>query len=320
MTPVAQPHSFLPPDVIALVKNAFSRANERVTKQVSQIPFTTEPTLDQMLISALSEFNAPIRLPTSGWTVQIDTHFLGGRAMFHRWEVADIGLMVIFRHQSKTVRSKVALLQSKRLYPDSQTQPDMLDSEYAIGFGRLYASDEEYAEFSQQRVFQFGPDSVYREIQKIDGKGEQWETIREYQQQRGIPVHYLLYHPAELPWSVSVPLAAPLGDSWSRTVGARVVSYNHVVTACRRLHAGGHPTFGMLRNAPESDSQAPGRSLEDFVAGRLISCFEGYIAKPRNDPGLYNLFFNRSGPISAAIAITIDAPNGIDFGTRELPE
>lgn len=320
MTTHPQSHSFLPPDVISFVRSAFSRANERVTRQLSQIPFTTEPALDQMLISALGEFSAPVRLPTFGWTVHIDTHFLGGRWLYGRWEVADIGVLVIFRDRTKIVRSKVALLQSKRLYPVNQNAADSLDPENRVGFGRLYASDEQYAEFAKDRVFEFNEACRYREIEKLDGEGKQWETIRKYQQERGIPVYYLLYNPSVLPWRVSVPLAAPLGESWNRSVGARIVSYDNVVTACDKLSAGGNPTFSMLRSALGSDLMAPGCSLEDFITDRLLGCFEGYIAQPKNDPGLYEVFFNRSGPIAAAIAITIDAPSGIDFGVRQLPE
>jgi hypothetical protein len=67
------------------------------------------------------------RTLTSGWTVRIATHYLGGGRHYgewngweRRWEVADIGVLVMFREAGKLRRTKVALLQSKRLYPDEQ--------------------------------------------------------------------------------------------------------------------------------------------------------------------------------------------------------
>lgn len=49
--------------------------------------------------------------------VDIDVHFIGGGRHWQTWEVADIGLLINFRHVHRLLRSKVVLLQSKRLYP-----------------------------------------------------------------------------------------------------------------------------------------------------------------------------------------------------------
>ena len=59
---------------------------------------------------------------SSGWTVNIATHFLVRGRHFaewpgqRRWEIADIGVRILFRRGGTLLRSKVALLQSKRLY------------------------------------------------------------------------------------------------------------------------------------------------------------------------------------------------------------
>jgi hypothetical protein len=49
--------------------------------------------------------------------------------------------------------------------------------------------------------------------------------------------------------------------------------------------------------------------LEYFIADLLLSCKEGHVAgvNPMIDEDLYTVFNRRSGPISSAIAITIDA-------------
>jgi hypothetical protein len=53
-------------------------------------------------------------------------------------------------------------------------------------------------------------------------------------------------------------------------------------------------------------------TLHNFVADLVIECKEGYIAgtNPMEDRGLFRVLNQRSGAISAAISITIDAPAG----------
>jgi hypothetical protein len=48
--------------------------------------------------------------------------------------------------------------------------------------------------------------------------------------------------------------------------------------------------------------------LEHFVVDLLLNCETGYIARSPSDGGLNYIFNRRSGPISAAITLTIDAP------------
>jgi hypothetical protein len=48
--------------------------------------------------------------------------------------------------------------------------------------------------------------------------------------------------------------------------------------------------------------------LEHFVVDLLLGCETGYIANSPNDSGLNYIFNRRTAPISAALALTIDAP------------
>lgn len=69
-----------------------------------------------------------------------------------------------------------------------------------------------------------------------------------------------------------------------------------------------------LRPEPWSpEGSPPGWLVEHFVADLAIGCQVGYVAAKENDPGLFRIFNRRSGPISAAIAITFDAPPGVDI-------
>ncbi len=51
-----------------------------------------------------------------------------------------------------------------------------------------------------------------------------------------------------------------------------------------------------------------GWRLEHFVVNLLLECETGYIANSPDDNGLNYVFNRRTGPISAALAITLDAP------------
>lgn len=106
-----------------------------------------------------------IRLPPiadpGGWTVYIQTHFLGGRRHFYNWEVADIGLLVIFRDRGKVLRIKVGLLQSKRLYPIGRKQLPDLREKFQIGFATLLKTPEAFRVLASGRTFTFSNDSEY---------------------------------------------------------------------------------------------------------------------------------------------------------------
>jgi hypothetical protein len=69
-------------------------------------------------ISSFVRSQGPVRL-ASNWIVRIDAHIIGGGRHFGTWEVADIGLMMVFRHKGKVIKSKLVLLQSKKLYASS---------------------------------------------------------------------------------------------------------------------------------------------------------------------------------------------------------
>jgi hypothetical protein len=255
------------------------------------------------VIEQLSQFTAPFKFP-SQWIVRLETHYLGGGRYWGRWEIADLGLLIIFRKQGKILATKVALLQSKRLYPEELEGPgEDHELDYAIGFGRLLESDGEYRNLVKLRNFHFSEQSRYR---ALEFDGEQYEAILKYVQDTGINVHYLFYNPLTLPWTVSLPVTEDLRlDSTTATVGCRVVAAVTMNAKLQNasLHKTENPSFAQIANAN------PWR-LESFVADLVLGCKEGYLAgtTPFEDEGLFRVFNRRSGPISAAISITIDAP------------
>jgi hypothetical protein len=51
----------------------------------------------------------------------------------------------------------------------------------------------------------------------------------------------------------------------------------------------------------------------NFVADMVVTCKEGYVVTEQNDEALLGVFFGRSGPISAAVSVTVDAPDDVEL-------
>lgn len=253
----------------------------------------------------------------TSWTVDLSTHYLGGGRHWaewpdwpRRWEIADIGLLVLFRQAGKLVRSKVALLQSKRLYPDELEWDEDSPLDYMVGFRRLLRQNEEWGAVVAPRRFSFGEESRYKAL--VTGLG-QYKAITEYEQQRAIPVYYLLYNPARIP-SIAVLPITPRDRQIAGAceVGCRVVPAAQVRTVMAAKPDGSSPAYrelaGSLPSPFDDPSHRSGWRLEHFVVNLLLECETGYIADSPNDSGLNYIFNRRTGPISAALALTLDAP------------
>jgi hypothetical protein len=304
----------IPPDVQAWIRNLFGDCNAHVAATMSRVPTIHETTLDMAFIDHLTVNATPTELP-SGWLVQINTYYLGGTRHFPvwpehaTWEVADIGVLVMFRHGGKLIRSKVALLQSKRLYPDELELDEDSPVDYMIGFGGLLQADDEWAKLTAPRPFTFGPQSRYKALLKVT---RQYAAITAYETDRAVPVHYLLYHPLQIPYTVTVPLTPDCNVTGHCEAGCRVVPARDLHHALRHQPAGHTPAYAELhRNLPARFTQNQhqgGWRLENFVVDQLLQCEAGYIADDPSDSNLYYVFRRRTGPIAAAISLTIDAP------------
>lgn len=304
------------PDVRTWIRRTLQIANVAVSRTLDLNPNTYEVTLDQVLIASLSASPTPVRFP-SGQIVKLSVHFLGGGRHFGNWEVADLGVLLQFVANGRVVRTKVALLQSKRLYPTEVTAGTELGfTDYAIGMGRLVESEGNIFDSMRDRTFTFAPRSRYEQLVVGDN---QWSAIQGYQTERGIPIYYNLYHPSSIPWSRSLPQAAgPVAVPASVQVGSRVVPAGAVAVwsaANPRLHI---PSFSDLKTLSHpglpSDGSGPGWRLEGFVADELVECHEGYLASSPDDAGLMAVLRGRNAPISAAISITVASSDGYEYG------
>jgi hypothetical protein len=297
----------IPEHVRAYVRDVFAQANNRVATKICRMPTTHEESLDMALIEELSHHAAPVQLE-GNWIVRIDTHFLGGGHHFRNWEVADIGIIVMFRSHGKLVRTKLALLQSKRLYPKEQSFDEGKLEDYEIGFARLW-NRQSVLPAVDSRPFSITEESTYRSLGIND---EQQVTINSYQAGDSPPVFYLFYNPLVLPWQVVLPISqAPTIPTECR-VGSRVVPFSVLKQAMTGMASKHHPTFAEVRNRLPAPFDAPehagGWRLEYFMVDRLLDCRDGHVVAGPRDRAADRVFNRRGGPIAAALSISIDGP------------
>lgn len=303
------PPFVVPAPILDWIRNVFAEVSRRSAATLSRIPTTYETTLDHGVIAHLADFAAPFKF-RSDWIVTLDTHYLGGGRYWGNWEIADIGILVAFRRNAEILGSKIAILQSKRLYPDEiKTATDMHPIDYHVGFGRLLLSKGEYRTNVKRRMFHFSPSSKYRALEYQE---EQYRAILQYGRDHGIPVHYLLYNPLDIPCTAVLPASAELtGNQTIARVACRVIKAEtlDIKLGKTSLKRARHPSFTQIAGHTKR-FDGDFWTLQNFVADRVIGCEEGYIAgtNPAQDEGLFRVFNLRSGPISAAISITIDAP------------
>jgi hypothetical protein len=140
----------------------------------------------------------------------------------------------------------------------------------------------------------------------------QYAAIAQYETQRSIPVYYLLYHPWQIPHAVVLPLTANYQVTGTCDVGCRVVPASQLRAALAGRPDGHSPAYGELRRSLAEpftlEQHHAGWRLEHFVVDLVLECEAGYIASSPDDGGLNYIFNRRTGPISAALALTIDAP------------
>jgi hypothetical protein len=210
-------------------------------------------------------------------------------------------------------------LQSKRLFADEDNpeSESAFENRFRRGFSGLFASDDELANLSRSRTFTFSAQSSYKSLAPDN---YQYDAVRHYEEQNDIPVYYLLYNPLVLPQSIELPLT---GDIIQRPceVGCRVVPSSHLRQAVDAAGVEKSPSYRDLREKLPvpftDDANRAGWRLEYFVVDLLLQCKTGRITDIRNDSGLRTAFYRRTRPISAAIGITIDGPQGFDWAIQE---
>ena len=299
----------IPTDIVSWFRTVFAASNRRLSERIQNAPATPESHLDTTFIEHLYAYSTPRSFP-SGWAIRIDTHYLGGLRHFRGWEIADIGVFVFFRHAGLLIRQKVALLQSKRLYPTAG-DIDYLDAyDFRVGIARLAQREKHAPSMLAQRLLTFDDSSAYPALHAHD---RQYNAIREYMGKYKLPVFYLLYNPPTTPLHVQVPITGYSEIIDGPPLGSRIFPYNHVSRILDTRPERYTPRLSDI--ADGGDSHTSGWRLEYFMADLLLSCHTGRRFTEADSDAMDTLFFRRSGPIAATVAVTVEMPE-----QAELPQ
>jgi hypothetical protein len=109
----------------------------------------------------------------------------------------------------------------------------------------------------------------------------QYKVIQEYEEASKIPVYYLFYNPAELPWTVTLPSNSNVQIPAKNRVACRVVPAKALRNALAGASAGHHPTYAEVQALVDSrlvGSNRGGWTLESFIVDWLLACKEGHIS------------------------------------------
>jgi hypothetical protein len=291
----------LPEDVIERLALIFTACNARTTDKLSRNPNAPEQSFDLTWIEHLSRYSTPMTLP-SEWLVKIETHYLGGMRHFRGWEIADIGVLIDLRLGIAGRRRKVALLQSKRLYPDGAPVREETMADYEVGFARLADPEDDSISIAFATEYRFDEDSTYVQI---SANSHQVAAIDGYQKEVGLKVYYHLYNPWSVPFVQHVPVLDDQEPEGEPDLGVRVVPVRllHSRLASQSLQS---PKLSDLANLDGLPTY--GWRLEEFICEELLECREGDQFESINDNRIQAAFFRRTGAIAAAIAITVEAP------------
>ena len=292
-----------PAAIYRYVKTVFGAANRRICTKLARVPNCPEQSLDMTLIEFLSGYAAPA-VVAPGWVVRIDVHFLGGLWHFGHWEIADIGVLIFAKRAGTVLANKVAVLQSKRLYPDQGSVIEETPDDFYIGMGRLLPSGGAESPLDQPHQFPFSPASKYKALLVDD---EQYNRIRAYEAQHRIPVHYLFYNPWVVPVKYTFPVVGSPRLGRIGNGGARVAPAGRLRSALSGKKSGYNPSFGDLKEVISTSApHACGWRLEYFMADLVMKCEQGRVFQSLQDDDIYALFNRRSGPIAAAVSVTIE--------------
>lgn len=297
----------IPEDVKIYIRKHFAKCNKSVASDLSLFPAIHEESLDMNLIGYWSKNQQPVKLK-SGWTVRVDAHFIGGGRHFGTWEVADIGLMIVFRKKGKVIRSKLAFLQSKKLYANSLLFNKENPYIRRFGMGRLLVTQPEHNDIIKPRLLHFTEASKYNAFQKDN---EQQRAMKSFQEKFGMKMYYLLYNPLKIPYNIKMPVE--IHPKFGKNeVGCRVIPKEFLDEALTIFPNKHTPSFGdikyMLSGEFLNKQHDAGWRLEYFIVDLMMACKEGIIDDSPNFETVLHFLNDKRSPMSSSLSITIDSP------------
>jgi hypothetical protein len=289
----------IPEDALAWIRAVFAEANRKATERLINVPNIREGSLDDGLVEAITPLSAPRLLP-SGAVVELQVHNIGGLRRVGRWETADIAIVAVIYDRHRTLGQKIGLLQSKRLYPRNGDVDDDDPVGFAYGLNAFLRPHPTSPLGTARRRYEFDSACTYAAMKAGD---KQVEVIDRFNRQFGDAIYYLFYNPPDLPATVHYP-AVEVRHVSDPPLGCRVFTASEVHNVLDTLTDGAAPTFGEL----EDEAEESNWRLEDWVADLLLRCKAGQQFDATNDELVRRLIERRSGPIAAAIKISVALP------------
>lgn len=291
----------IPADVVDWFRSVFAEVNRSTSLRLLNVPSTHEPGLDDSFIEALIPRSPPRLLP-SGAVVEMNIHNIGGLRRFMRWETADIAVIVFVYKQGKLLSQKIGLLQSKRLFPKNGDVDDADPIDFAYGMNKFLRRDPGSVLGRLHRKFEFVRQCKYA---SLTAQSDQIDSIARFEQRFGKAIYYLLYNPPFLPVSIRYPVTMRQVVDYF-PVGCRVYTTDDVNAVLSSLKKGAAPSLAQL----EAKNPASNWRIEEWAADLLLTCKAGRQFGASDEALIASLLERRSGPIGAAIAVSIElGPN-----------
>ena len=304
------PWPIIPADVVDWFREVFSEANRRTCERLVNVPNIRETSLDDGFIESLIPDTAP-HLLLSGAIVRMDAHNIGGLRRLgwppwdfpnpQRWETADIAILVFVYRKETLVAKKIGLLQSKRLYPKNNDVEDADELGFRLGMNAFIRKDGIQAIGALHRNFDFDADCTYGAIQ---ASSEQTKSIDTLNSKFGSIIYYLLYNPHVLPLRISYPIVERIRVQKTQ-IGCRVVEASKVHAALAGIGDNQSPSFQKILDT----SNGGNWPLETWAADLLLTCKVGQQFDDSRDQDVNYFLERRSGPIGAALAVSIVLPD-----------
>jgi hypothetical protein len=286
----------IPPDARKYLKRLFAEANRKVAERILNVPNIRETSLDDGFVEALIPYSAPRKL-RSGTVVKMEIHNIGGLRRQSRWETADIAVIVLVYRGSQLIARKVGLLQSKRLYPFNQDIDEDDDIDHAYGMNRFLLAEAQSAFAKTQGKYRFTGSCEYKALKAAD---QQVAVIDNLNARLTDAVYYLMYNPPKVPTTISYP-ARSFRVVKQIPLACRVFAVPDIHAVLAKLKDGKSPSLRALKNAKSN------WRLEDWV-DLLLLCKVGHVFDRPEEGSIRDLLVRRTGPISAALAVSIAMP------------
>jgi hypothetical protein len=293
------PWPVIPQDAIEYFRDAFAEANRVATERLVNVPNIRETTLDDTLVDALIPFSPPKLLP-SGAVVEMDIHNIGGLRRLYKWETADIAVLVFIYRGRQMVAQKIGMLQTKRLFPQNNDVQDDDPEGFRYGMNAFLDRDSKSPLAVLNRQFVFNAGCVYG---SMSAGSDQIETIDRLNQRFGDSVFYMFYNPSTVPITVQYPVSSRHAVS-NVELGCRVYNSSEVHSVLAPLKKGQTPSLQAIRDGGSASEWR----LEEWVADHLLLCKLGQRFDDSMKEKIQMLLERRTGPIGAAIAVSIALP------------